>query len=104
MCSAQVELDNMTRNSCIPHLSFNNHDDYCCELGVPCDCSQRQQLDTSRRPYTAHVSVLLSEMEWLVLALALYIFMFPSSASASFNGIRSWLIFLPNALSEHGLR
>ena len=25
--------------SCIPPLSFDNLVDYCCELGVPCDCS-----------------------------------------------------------------
>ena len=57
ICSSQVEVDNMTRNSCIPHLSFNNHDDHCCELGVSCDCSQRQQPDSPRRRHTAHVSV-----------------------------------------------
>ena len=57
ICPSQVNVDNMTRNSCIPHLSFNNDDDHCCELGVPSDCSRRLQPDSPRRLHTLSVVV-----------------------------------------------
>ena len=101
-----------TEISCIPHLSFDNLVDCCCELGVPCDCSQRLQPDSPRRRHTAHVSQyvsrLLSELEFIVFALALHIYMFLSAVSALEHNLlqrhRSWVLFLPDSLFEHGLR
>ena len=91
-----------TSNSCIPHLSFNN----CCELGVPCDWSQLPAaviLRMFQYCYPSWNSTPSMPFPRPCVGIAhLHVFQRRQCIGAhQLQRHRSWVLFLPDALSGY---